>query len=418
MNSRTHIFFASLLVVGQSLALNAVNVLDLANMQDINIKITELPPLKTENSLRLDLSDLGEQVGNAVRRSIEQGSDAFGNALNNDQLGADWERGMDGLAKNMSRGFDRFNQRASTSLFPRMSESYRQLVSTVCNTRTMLQIGLPIAGTIALIVTGYYGTRFLWKYAEQRMLNPKPKVLLPGAKIGRYDRWKRYWANYKSPAMIFTESIKKRLEEIVEKTKNIKKHIKAGKKATYDNLLLCGEPGTGKTLFATLLADLTDMDFAAITAGSLLQKDAGVKYLNELVEMAKNSRYGVIIFIDEADALFVDRNDLDPASEHYLVLNHLLALTGDGSNKFMLIAATNHAHVLDEAMGRRFQDRVEMPLPDAVTRKQIIELYKQTVLFNEQNNGIAFVQAVKKLLTAPIIDSYSCKNRRAFQCRN
>ena len=62
------------------------------------------------------------------------------------------------------------------------------------------------------------------------------------------------------------------------------------------------------------------------------------------------------------------------------------ALTGDGSNKFMLIAATNHAHVIDEAMGRRFQDRLYMPLPDASTRKDLIELYVNTVLFNEKQN--------------------------------
>lgn len=353
--------------------------------------------------VKLDLSDLGEQVADAIKKSIEQGSDSFGEALSSDRLGENWERGMDGLAKNMGRGFEKFNDRAATNLFPRMSETFRQFTGTVFNTRNMLQFGLPIAGSLALIVTGYYGTRLLWTVAQHRLINPKPKVLLPGAKVGRYDRWKRYWSGYKSPAMIFTEAVKDRLTEIVEKTKNIKKHIKAGKKATYDNLLLYGEPGTGKTLFATILADLTDMDFAATTAGALLQKDAGVKYLNELMDMAKRSSYGVILFIDEADAFFVDRTSLDPASEHYQVLNHLLALTGDGSNKFMLIAATNHAYIMDEAMGRRFQDRVHMPLPDENTRKQIVELYAQTVLYNEGNNGKEFVKEIKILLTELVV---------------
>jgi SpoVK/Ycf46/Vps4 family AAA+-type ATPase len=286
-----------------------------------------------------------------------------------------------------------------------MGEISRKTFGTIFNWRNMVQVGLPIAGVLALTVTGYYGTKFLWTYIQHKTINPKPKVLLPGAKVGWYDRWKRYWARYKTPAMIFTEAIKARLHEIVEKTQHIKKHIKAGKKATYDNLLLYGEPGTGKTLFATILADLTDMDFAATTAGALLQQGAGVKYLNELIEMAERSRYGVILFIDEADALFVDRTLLDPASEHYQVLNHLLALTGDGSSKFMLIAATNHAYVMDEAMGRRFQDRVHMPLPDAATRKSIIELYVETVLYNTKNNGEDFVKEIKKLLTKTVIQN-------------
>jgi AAA+ superfamily predicted ATPase len=114
----------------------------------------------------------------------------------------------------------------------------------------------------------------------------------------------------------------------------------------------------------------------------------------------------VILFIDEADALFVDRNLLDPASEHYQVLNHLLALTGDGNSKLMLVAATNHAYVMDEAMGRRFQDRLHMPLPDAETRQHIIDLYTQTVLYNVKNNGAEFVEKVKVLFTDAIIQKF------------
>lgn len=306
------------------------------------------------------------------------------------------------MSNGFTEGFGEFLNENSAD----MEKTSHALVSTIINSKNVLRVGLGLGVCFAIYATGLYGTKAFWEYVGYKLTHKRPKVLLPGAKLGWYDRWSRYWAGYKTPEMIFTETVKARLHEIVEKTKNIKKHIKAGKKATYDNLLLYGEPGTGKTLFATLLADLTDMDFAATTAGALLQKDAGVKYLNELIDMANRSKYGVILFIDEADALFVDRNSLDPASEHYQVLNHLLALTGDGSNKFMLIAATNHAYVMDEAMGRRFQDRVHMPLPDASTRKQIIELYAHSVLYNSKNNGALFVEKIKQLFTTTVVQEF------------
>jgi AAA+ superfamily predicted ATPase len=120
--------------------------------------------------------------------------------------------------------------------------------------------------------------------------------------------------------------------------------------------------------------------------------------------MANRSKYGVIIFVDEADALFIDRNTLNPSSDHYKVLNHILALTGNGSSKFMLIAATNHAYVMDEAMGRRFQDRVLMPLPDNITRKELITLYSNTVLYDATKNSSSFIATAQSLLSDKIIN--------------
>ena len=198
--------------------------------------------------------------------------------------------------------------------------------------------------------------------------------------------------------------------EIQETTKNIRDHIYHGKKTTYNNLLLYGQPGTGKTLFAQILADETNMDFLPVTAASLLQSGVeGIKYFDELLDMANRSKYGVILFVDEADALFINRDSLSPESDHYKVLNHILALTGSGSNKFMLVAATNHAYVMDQAMGRRFQDRVLMPLPGAATRKELLDLYIENVLFSTRENSHEFVQAAEKLLTPTNINAIATK---------
>ncbi|RTL07059.1 AAA family ATPase [Candidatus Dependentiae bacterium] len=264
------------------------------------------------------------------------------------------------------------------------------------------------SGVGATYFLSWYAPGIAKEYIMKTFITPRPTVLLPGSKIGRWDRFSRWRNKYQSPDMIFPTEVKERLSDIEDITKMIKNDIKAGLKRTYRNIMLWGPPGTGKTLFANVLADKLDMDFCSVTAGSLLQKDVGVQFLNEFEKMARKSRYGMILFIDEADALFVDRNTINISTEqgleHYKVLNHLLALTGDGSSNFMLIAATNHAQNIDEAMGRRFQERVYMPLPDVQTRQELVALYVKKLLYAETDNGAVFVKHAKEVVTPTLLN--------------
>ena len=366
----------------------------------IPIKLDASDPIKIELP---DFRKVGGDLGNGFGDFFAMAARSFANNVNSDEYGNDLSRGMSGLARNMGNAVGDFNKEAQANLFPEMETTFRGAVGSAINKRNALQFGGIIALSLAVIATGYYLTKFLWEVITHKVLNPAPVILLPGTKYGKWDRCKRWWKSYKTPAMIFDQSVKERLEEIEEKTKIVRAHNKnrknRHKKISYDNLLLHGKPGTGKTLFTRILADRTNMDIAITTAASLLQSGtAGVKYFNDIMAMARRSSYGLILFIDEADALFVDRNTLNPDSDHYKILSHILAITGDGNSDFMLIAATNHAYVLDDAMGRRFQDRVLMPLPDEQTRAQLIDLYTEKSLFNTQTNSKNFIEQAKTLL--------------------
>merc|ERR1712203_847386 len=71
----------------------------------------------------------------------------------------------------------------------------------------------------------------------------------------------------------------------------------------FRHLLLHGNPGTGKTLFARTLARQSGMDYAIMSGGDLgpLGRE-GPSELHKLFNWATNSKKGLILFIDEADA--------------------------------------------------------------------------------------------------------------------
>ncbi len=265
----------------------------------------------------------------------------------------------------------------------------------------------PLVGIIAM-----QGTKIGLEVIRRDILIPKPAILIKKQKpvYGKIDRLRHWWSGTKPQEMIFNQKTRDRLIEIEKKTSSLHDLIKGGKERTYANLLLHGEPGTGKTLFARTLAEKTDMNFLPVTAASLLQAGVeGIKYFDELVNMANNSTYGTIIFIDEADALFTDRTTISPDSEHYKVLSHILSIIDGRSDTFMIIAATNHAYLLDPAMERRFQDHVLMPLPDTSTRIDLIILYISQILFNEKQTNAQFVVAAKALFTPPLITEIATK---------
>lgn len=347
-------------------------------------------------------SQVGKNVEQGFKHLSEDLATAGANVINNLKLQKEAKRAGQGGAKILNANAQGVTETLTEKggLFDSWEQLTQRGIGSFFNYRNAMQFALPTATGTIIVLSAYYGPKVFWNVVEQRLLTPKPAILLPGSKYGRKDRLHRWWTGYKTPPMIFDASVKERLEEIEEKTRNIRDHIYQGQKITYDNLLLYGNPGTGKTLFAEILADKTNMDILKVTAASLLQSGVeGIKYFDELITMTNKSKYGVIIFVDEADALFVDRDTLKPDSDHYKVLNHILAVTGSGSNKFMLIAATNHAYVMDPAMGRRFQDRVLMPLPDANTRKELLNIYMDEQLFNGKNRSAQFISAANSILT-------------------
>ncbi|CAB0033021.1 unnamed protein product [Trichogramma brassicae] len=171
--------------------------------------------------------------------------------------------------------------------------------------------------------------------------------------------------------VILAPKIEERLRDVAIATKNTK--INRG---MYRNILMCGPPGTGKTMFAKRLAQHSGMDYAILTGGDLapLGRD-GVTEIHKVFDWASTSRRGLLLFIDEADAFLRKRSSEHISEELRSMLNAFLHRTGDQSDKFMLVLASNTPEQLDWAMHNRMNMILEFPLPGRDERERLIRLY-------------------------------------------
>ena len=155
-------------------------------------------------------------------------------------------------------------------------------------------------------------------------------------------------------------------------------------------VLLHGPPGTGKTLIARTIAHEADAAFFTVSGPEIVHRHYGEseKHLREIWKKA-TEKGPSIIFIDEIDSIAPKRENVEGEVEKRIVAQ-LLALM-DGLNKnanVVVIAATNLPNNIDPALRRpgRFEREIEIPIPDARGRRQILEVHSRGMpLANDVN---------------------------------
>jgi SpoVK/Ycf46/Vps4 family AAA+-type ATPase len=129
-------------------------------------------------------------------------------------------------------------------------------------------------------------------------------------------------------------------------------------------LLFWGPPGCGKTYTAFYLAHELGLPVGVIRLNALVSSFLGdtASHLQKIFDFASSTP--MVLLLDEVDAIGKERDDRNEVGELKRVVNSLLqALDTFNEGASIIIAASNHQYLLDEALWRRFDDIVHFPIP-------------------------------------------------------
>ena len=176
------------------------------------------------------------------------------------------------------------------------------------------------------------------------------------------------------------EEEKNELVEIVDFLKRPEKFHEMGAK-TPRGILLCGKPGTGKTLIAKAIAGEANVPFISMSGSEFIEMFAGLgaSRVRKLFDKARKVS-PCIIFIDEIDAIGARRTAASGAeTENNQTLNQLLVeMDGfDTDDTIIVLAATNRPEMLDKALLRpgRFDRQIIIAPPDLKGREEILKIH-------------------------------------------
>ena len=170
---------------------------------------------------------------------------------------------------------------------------------------------------------------------------------------------------------VASDRIARDFDELIQERAQASELARAGIPLTR-TVLLSGPPGVGKTVGATWLASqlglpLVTISLAAVTSSYL---GSSGRNLRAVFEYAKSGP--CVLFLDEFDALAKRRDDESDIGELKRLVNVILVELDRWTGESLIVAATNHAQLLDPAVDRRFDRTIDFDLPAASERLNLL----------------------------------------------
>ena len=141
-----------------------------------------------------------------------------------------------------------------------------------------------------------------------------------------------------------------------------------------NRVLLAGPPGNGKTTVAEAIADSLNVPFMIVRYESVIGSYLGetAQRIGQLFEYVRSRQ--CVLFFDEFDSVAKERGDRHETGEIKRVVSSLLLQVDALPSYVVIVTASNHPELLDRAVWRRFQVRLELPMPK---QRQIVEWFRR-----------------------------------------
>ena len=167
--------------------------------------------------------------------------------------------------------------------------------------------------------------------------------------------------------LVLPEKIRMQIQELVEEQHRAEL-LHAHNLRARNRILLAGPPGNGKTTLAEALAFELMYPLIVIRYETLVGSYLGEtsSRLKSVLDYARTQR--CVLFFDEFETLGKERGDTHETGEIKRVVSSLLLQLDEMPDYVVVVAASNHPELLDKAVWRRFQLRIELPTP---TREQL-----------------------------------------------
>jgi SpoVK/Ycf46/Vps4 family AAA+-type ATPase len=215
---------------------------------------------------------------------------------------------------------------------------------------------------------------------------PIPRDTEKGFPLFEIKKCDDSWEN-----LILSYNTKQQLEQIIREFKD------ADILATYNlcykkKILLCGKPGTGKTYTSQIISSILQLPLVYIRFDSIISSYLGetAANLRKVFDYLENGTW--IVLFDEFDIIGKNRNDRHEHGEIKRVVNNFLQMLDNFKGNSIILAATNHQHMLDPAIWRRFDDVIYYELPDDKTRQTLFEQFLRPI---KRDNNIDITKAGK-----------------------
>ena len=268
--------------------------------------------------------------------------------------------------------------RVATTLAPE-NETYTRLAQVLKERAEVTQAKVPSQNQSTAVGGRRSGSQKITN-TSQRQTNQTNLSTVPMQSDGTPLSWDN---------IILPERTKRTLKQVQRVMENPEQARRLGVEPP-SGLLLYGPPGTGKTTIAKILASQAHCSFFAASPADVFSKwiGEGEKAVANLFTQARAAAPS-IVFLDEIDAMVPNRSGGVSQPSDKIVNQFLHEMDGlSGNEGVFVIGATNRPELLDDAVirGGRLSLKIEIPVPDLPSRRQILDIHTKGVTLAEDVN--------------------------------